>query len=58
MVVIGGDAKTGNLQRPLLNVHSAVVRIAGMLMTKFSLGGLGVGLGVPVTLWSILITTS
>ena len=37
-IQIGGSAKAGDqifndLQRPLLNVHSAALRLAGMLMT-------------------------
>ena len=54
-IQIGGSTKAGdrvssNLQRLLLNVHLAMVRTEGMLMTsiKPSPGSLGVSLGVRV----------
>ena len=62
-IQIRGSTKTGgrvlnNLQRPLRNVRSAVFRMARMLMTWSSLGGLGVSPGVLTVLYSVLTTTS
>jgi len=64
-IQIGGSTKAGdrvysNLQRSLLNVRLAIVRTEGMLMTsiKSSRGDVVVSLGVPVTLQSVLTTTS
>ena len=61
--LLGGSTKAmdwtfGNIQRPPLNVHSVLVRMAGMLMTWSVLGGLEVSPGVPVTRRSALTATS
>ena len=53
-----GDQVFSQLQRPLLNVQLAKVRMAGVLMTRSGLGGLGVSLGVLAALQSVLTATS
>jgi len=50
-----GDKVFNNPQRPLVNLHPAVVR---MLMTKRSLGSPGVSFGVLATLSSIFTVTT
>ena len=61
--VIGGSTKTedrvfNNLQRPLLNVHPAMVRMVDMVMIQSSLGGPRVSLSILVALWSVLTVTT
>ena len=50
-----GDKVFNNPQRPLVNLHPAVVR---MLMTKPSPGSPGVSFGVQATLSSIFTVTT
>ena len=47
-----------NIQGSFLSVHLAVVKMMRVLKTRSSRGGLGVSHGVPVTLLSVLTTTS
>ena len=56
--VENGDQAFSNLQIPLLNVHLAVIRMAGAIMTESSLGGPGVSLDVLDTQQSVLTVTT
>ena len=44
-----GDLLFSHLQRRCLSLHLLVVRLMRVLVTSFSLGGQGVGPGVPDT---------
>ena len=52
------DRVFGNIQRPLLSVHSVMVRITGIVMTWSVLGGLRVNLCVLLTMWFVLTVIS